>query len=64
MSVENILSELVIKTAGHFGLESDEALAAVAQSRLADELSSHGNHRNLTIEQLCSELFNEIARAE
>lgn len=64
MSIESILSELVIKTAGHFGLESSEALAAVAQSRLADELCSHGNLRNLTIDQLCSELFDEIARAE
>ncbi|MDE6436529.1 MAG: hypothetical protein K2K69_03360 [Muribaculaceae bacterium] len=62
--IENILSDLVIKTAEHFQLAPQDALAAVAQSGLADELSRNGNVRNLSIEQLCQELYAEISRAE
>lgn len=63
-SVEQILSELVIRVAEHFNLEPHDALAAVAQSKLANELTNDGNVRNLSVDELCSELYDEIARGE
>lgn len=63
-SVEQILSELVIRVAEHFNLEPHDALAAVAQSKLANELTNDGNVRNLSADELCSELYDEIARGE
>ena len=61
-SIDKILSELVIKVIEHFNMNPQDALAAVAQSRLANELSRDGNSRNLSIEELCSELYDEIAK--
>ena len=63
-SIDKILSELVIKVIEHFNMNPQDALAAVAQSRLANELSRDGNTRNLSIEELCSELYDEIAKGE
>lgn len=63
-SIDKILSELVIKVIEHFNINPQDALAAVAQSRLANELSRDGNTRNLSIEELCSELYDEIAKGE
>lgn len=63
-SIEKILSQLVNRTANHFNLGNDEALAIVAQSRLANELTAHGNIRNLVMEDMCAELFEEIAKGE
>lgn len=60
-NIANILSELVISTAKHFNLSSEDAIAAVAQSHIANELATAGNIGNLTQEQLCNRLFNEIA---
>ena len=62
-SIEKILSELVIKTAKHFNIDPQDALAAVTQSNLANELCHKGNVNNLTIEQLCEMLYKEIAMA-
>ena len=62
-TVEQFLSELVIKTAKHFSLDMQDALAAVAQSKLANELSNNGNISNLTTDQLCDQLYDEIANA-
>lgn len=38
MSIEKILSELTIKTARHFNLENEDAIAVVAQSKVANNL--------------------------
>lgn len=63
-SIEKILSELVSKVAKHFNLDPQDALAAVAQSGLANELSHSGNVRNLSFDQLCEEIYDEIANGE
>lgn len=63
-SIEKILSELVAKVAEHFKFDSEDSLAAVAQSRIANELALVGNVRNLSIDQICAEVYNEIAVAE
>lgn len=63
-SIEKILLELVARVAEHFKFDSEDALAAVAQSRMANELALVGNVRNLSMEQICSEICNEIAVAE
>ncbi len=62
--IEKILSTLVIRVSEHFGFDVQEALAAVAQSKTADELSKHGNDANLSIDQICMKLFNEIANGQ
>ncbi|MBD5356775.1 MAG: hypothetical protein HDR88_07205 [Bacteroides sp.] len=63
-SVEEILSELVIRVANHFDLNSYDALAIVAQSKIANELSLKGNHQNLTLNKLSEQLYEEIAKAK
>lgn len=63
-SIENILSELVNNVAKHFNLDFQDALAAVAQSDLANELCLNGNDQNRSIEELCAKLYDEIANAE
>lgn len=62
-SIEKILSELVIKAAKHFNFESEDALAAVAQSHLANDLCQNGNPHNLSVDQLSEKLYNEISNA-
>lgn len=62
--IVKILSELAVKVSEYFHLDSLDALAAVSQSRLANELSSVGNVRNLTMDELCKELYNEISMGE
>lgn len=41
-----------------------EALAAVAQSKIANELSDYGNKDNLSVDQISQKLYNEIAMVE
>lgn len=62
--IENILSVLVLRVIEHFGLNGEDALAAVAQSSLANELSQKGNIHNLSVDQLSEKLFLEIANGE
>ncbi|MDE6669057.1 MAG: hypothetical protein K2K26_05190 [Muribaculaceae bacterium] len=62
--IEKLLAELVFKVADHFNLDAQEALAVVAQSKLANELSRNGNCYNLTLNQLSEKLYDEIAKAE
>lgn len=64
ISIDKILSELVLKVARHFNLPPQEAVAVVAQSKLANELSSNGNIANKSLDQLSSELYEEIAKAQ
>lgn len=63
-TIEKMLAELVNKVSEHFNLESHEALAAVAQSKLANDLSSVGNEKNLSFDELCRQLYDEIAKGE
>ncbi len=63
-NIEKILSELLIRVKEHFNLSAGDALASVAESHLANELSEKGNIRNLSIDELSSQLFLEIARGE
>lgn len=62
--IEKILSMLVVNVSEHFGFNTQEALAAVAQSKIANELSDNGNKADLSIDQLSQKLYNEIAMAE
>lgn len=62
-SIEEILSILVIKVADHFGFEMQDAIAAVAESKTAEELTAHGEKENMSIEQICQKLYNEISLA-
>lgn len=59
--IESLLTELVIRTSEHFGLSFDDALAAVSQSKIANDLVAFGNTDNRSAEDLCIELLNEIA---
>lgn len=63
-SIDQFLTTLVFRVAEHFGFEPQEALAAVAQSQVAEELSKHGNQANLSLDQICQKLFKEISMAE
>lgn len=65
ISVEKLLCELVFKVAEHFGINSQDALAAVALSKIANDLSSgNGNVSKLSMDQICEMLYREIANAE
>lgn len=63
-SIDEILTTLVFKVAEHFGFEPQEALAAVAQSEVANDLSKRGNISNLSLDQICQKLYKEISMAE
>ncbi len=60
-TIETLLTNLVIRVARHFNLDQIDAIAAVAQSRVANDLSENGNPDNLTIDQLCDKVYGEIA---
>ncbi len=64
MPIEKLLGELVVNVAEHFNLSGEDALAAVALSKLANELAEHGNVQNLTLEELSEQLYKEISMAE
>lgn len=59
--VERILSEFVIKTSEQFKLDFEDALAAVSQSKVANDLVSFGYPENRTTDELLDELFDEIS---
>lgn len=62
MPTERILTELVLRTARHFNLAPQDALATVAMSRMANELSEKGNCNNLSLDQLTAQLLDEISK--
>ena len=62
MPTEKILTELVLRTAQHFHLNPQDALATVAMSRMANELSEKGNCNNLSIDELTAQLLDEISK--
>lgn len=61
MSIDQILSTLVVKVTEHFRLDPQDALAVVAQSKTADELATRGNVGNLSIDRICKKLYDEIS---
>ena len=63
-NIEQILSELVIRVASYFKIDTMDALSAVATSSLANELSRDGNTGHLTIDELSERIFTEISKAE
>lgn len=54
----------MINVEKHFNIRGEDALAAVAQSKLANELAEYGNKDGLTLEELSEKLYREIAMAE
>lgn len=62
--IEEILSELVMRVASYFNIDPQEALSAVATSRLANELSRDGNVHHLSVDELSRRIYTEISRAE
>lgn len=60
--IETLLSEFVNKTSERFHLSFEDALAAVSQSRVANDLVAFGNPENRSSEELCDELFDEISK--
>ncbi len=64
MSTEKLLIALMINVEKHFNIRGEDALAAVAQSKLANDLAEYGNKDGLTLEELSEKLYKEIAMAE
>lgn len=64
LSIEDILSELVIRVQDHFKLKPIDALAAVCQSKLANTLCKDGNPSNLSLDELIELLYAGISRGE
>lgn len=62
--IENLLSEMIVRAADHFNLDKQEAMALVAQSRVANELCTNCNVKNIAIEDICQTLFDEISKGE
>lgn len=59
-NIEKIINELLIRTAQEFKLEFEEALETVALSELVNELSERGNIGDKNIDEIYSQLRNEI----
>ena len=64
MPIEKLLEALMFNVQEHFNLSGEDALAAVALSKVANELAEYGNVHNLTLEELSGKLYKEIAMAE
>ena len=60
--IENLLIDFVKKTSEHFNLDFEDALAAVSQSKVANDLVAYGIPENRTTEELYRVLFNEISK--
>ncbi len=61
-NIESLLILLVNRASEHFDLNFEDALAAVSQSKLANDLVAHGNPDNLSSDDLCNALFDEISK--
>ena len=59
-NIEKIINELLIRIAQEFKLEFEEALETVALSELVNELSERGNIGDKNIDEIYSQLRNEI----
>lgn len=60
--IENLLDIFVKKTAVRFNLSFEDALAAVSQSKVANDLVASGMPSDRNPDDLCNELFEEISR--
>lgn len=60
--IENLLNDFVIKTAERFNLSFEDALAAVSQSKVANDLVAFGKPENRTNDELYDQLFDEISK--
>lgn len=60
--IENLLTEFVTRVSEKFKLDFEDALAAVSQTKIANDLAAKGNHDNRSAEELCAELFDEISK--
>lgn len=60
--IENLLNEFVKKTAIRFNISFEDALAAVSQSKVANDLVALGKPAYRNSDDLCNELFEEISR--
>lgn len=60
--IEKLLSDFVTKTSQHFNLSFEDALAAVSQSKVANDLVEFGNPGNRSAEEPCQELYDEISK--
>lgn len=63
-TMEEILSELTDRVAVKFNLDMQDALAVVAQSKVADHLVRNGNREDMSVDKLAEILYKEIATAE
>ncbi|MDE5794897.1 MAG: hypothetical protein K2I08_09270 [Muribaculaceae bacterium] len=61
--IEQILSTLVERVANYFHMDLQDALEAVATSKLANKLSKEGNKDNLSIEEMSDLIYKEISLA-
>ncbi len=60
--IENLLIKLVNKTSEHFNLSFEDALAAVSQSKIANDIVSHGLPHNRNDDEISLKLFDEISK--
>lgn len=60
--IEKTLTNLVLKTSEHFNLSFEDALEAVSQSKVANDLVEFGDIGNRTPDELCQDLFYEVSK--
>lgn len=60
--IEDLLADFVIKSSQRFKLSFEDALAAVSQSKVANNLVEFGKPNNCSNEDLYQELFDEISK--
>lgn len=60
--IENLLTEFVTKAAEKFNLSFEDALAAVSQTKVANDLVAFGKPEDITTEELYYRFFDEISK--
>lgn len=60
--IETLLNDFVNKASEQFNLTFEDALAAVSQTKVANNLVAHGKPENRTDKELYQELFEEISK--
>lgn len=61
-TIEKLLTDFVTKTSERFNLSFEDALAAVTQSKLANDLVASGYPGNRPLDDLLTQLFDEISK--
>lgn len=59
--IENLLTEFVLRASERFNLSFEDALAAVCQTKVANELVKSGRPENKSDDDLYRELLHEIS---